>query len=433
MSFVSSRSNALPSATLPFSIYLLSLCSFAFGLCEFIAAGLLTPMARDLHASVAAAGGAIAAYALGAAIGAPILTALLARHSERRLLVAAMAVLAAGGLAMAVAPALGALLGVRFVVGLAHGVFMAVASHAATSLVDPSRAGRALSVVWLGLTLALAGGVPLGTWLGAVASWRWVFAAIGVLALCGGAGLLRAMPRVHRRRIGPGQPARHPAAGAAAGGRRGGAGQRGHFQLFHVCLALPAAAGRTRWGLAGRRHAVLWRVRHRRQPAGRLVRGSSFRAACRHAGAGRAGAQPAGLLCAARLARRLAGPVRQPGPAVLCPRHPVHRALAAPGAAALPGQRCRGGRLEHRRLQCGDGRRWSAGRQPDRRLWLAQHRHRRRAGGAAGHAAAVVPVAQTRRAALVFAFKCPLPLAYTGLQKAVQDKGETGQCNADRF
>ena len=199
MSFVSSRSNALPSATLPFSIYLLSLCSFAFGLCEFIAAGLLTPMARDLHASVAAAGGAIAAYALGAAIGAPILTALLARHSERRLLVAAMAVLAAGSLAMAVAPALGALLGVRFVVGLAHGVFMAVASHAATSLVDPSRAGRALSIVWLGLTLALAGGVPLGTWLGAVASWRWVFAAIGVLALCGGAGLLRAMPRVHRQ------------------------------------------------------------------------------------------------------------------------------------------------------------------------------------------------------------------------------------------
>ena len=68
------------AASLPPAIYLLSLCSFAFGLSEFIAAGLLTPMARDLHASVAAAGGAIAAYALGAAIGAPILTAMLARR-----------------------------------------------------------------------------------------------------------------------------------------------------------------------------------------------------------------------------------------------------------------------------------------------------------------------------------------------------------------
>lgn len=152
MSIVSSRSRALPP-----SIYWLSLCSFAFGLCEFIAAGLLSPMARDLHAGVAATGGAIAAYALGA------------------------------------------LLGVRFAVGLAHGVFMAVASHAATSLVDPSRAGRALSIVWLGLILALAGGVPLGTWLGAVASWRWVFAAIGVLALCGGAGLHCAMPAARQQ------------------------------------------------------------------------------------------------------------------------------------------------------------------------------------------------------------------------------------------
>ena len=194
MSIVSSRSRALPP-----SIYWLSLCSFAFGLCEFIAAGLLTPMARDLHAGVAATGGAIAAYALGAAIGAPILTAMLARLPTRQVLVASMLVLAAGSVAMAQAPALGALLGVRFAVGLAHGVFMAVASHAATSLVDPSRAGKALSIVWLGLTLALAGGVPLGTWLGAVASWRWVFAAIGVLALCAGAGLRCAMPAARQK------------------------------------------------------------------------------------------------------------------------------------------------------------------------------------------------------------------------------------------
>ena len=198
MSTVSLRA-AAPPAALPPAIYLLSLCSFAFGLSEFIAAGLLSGMARDLHASVAAAGGAIAAYALGAAIGAPILTAMLSRWPERQVLVVTMAVLAGGSLAMAVAPALGALLGVRFVVGLAHGVFMAVASHAATSLVDPARAGRALSIVWLGLTLALAGGVPLGTWLGALSSWRWVFAAIGVLALGGGAGLRCAMPSARQR------------------------------------------------------------------------------------------------------------------------------------------------------------------------------------------------------------------------------------------
>lgn len=187
------------TTALPPAIYLLSLCSFAFGLSEFIAAGLLSSMAGDLQTSVAATGGAIAAYALGAAIGAPVLTAMLAHRPERQVLAATMAVLALGSLAMAAAPALGWLLAVRFVVGLAHGVFMAVASHAATGLVEPGRAGRALAIVWLGLTLALAGGVPLGTWLGALLSWRSVFAVIGLLALCGGVGLLWAMPSVQKQ------------------------------------------------------------------------------------------------------------------------------------------------------------------------------------------------------------------------------------------
>ena len=180
---------------MPIAIYLLSLCSFAFGLSEFIAAGLLSGMARALHASVAATGGAIAAYALGAAIGAPILTALLARRSDRLVLTATMLVLAVGSVGMAGAPGLTGLLLLRFLVGLAHGVFMAVASNAATRLVDPSRSGRALAVVWLGLTLALACGVPLGTWLGEFWSWRAVFAAIAVLALAGGMGLPWAMPK----------------------------------------------------------------------------------------------------------------------------------------------------------------------------------------------------------------------------------------------
>ena len=184
---------------MPIAIYLLSLCSFAFGLSEFIAAGLLSGMARELHASVAATGGAIAAYALGAAIGAPILTALLARFPDRLVLAATMLVLAVGSVGMAGAPGLTSLLLLRFLVGLAHGVFMAVASNAATRLVEPSRSGRALAVVWLGLTLALACGVPLGTWLGELWSWRAVFAAIAVLALAGGMGLPWAMPTASLR------------------------------------------------------------------------------------------------------------------------------------------------------------------------------------------------------------------------------------------
>lgn len=175
---------------MPVAIYVFSLCTFAFGLSEFVVAGLVSAIAVDLESQIAAVGTAIAAYALGASIGAPFITALLAHCKDRNILLLAMAVLAVGSVLMSASPNLPMLLAVRFVVGLGHGVFMAVASDAATQLVPPARSGRALSVVWLGLTLALAVGVPLGTFLGSLWSWRAIFLAIGALSLAGMLGLL---------------------------------------------------------------------------------------------------------------------------------------------------------------------------------------------------------------------------------------------------
>lgn len=180
---------------MPAAIYVFSLCAFAFGLSEFVVAGLLTAIADDLDAPISLVGTAIAAYALGAAIGAPFITALVVHWRDRHILLLATALLGVGSLLMSASPNLGVLLAVRFVVGLGHGVFMAVASDAATRLVDPQRSGRALSVVWIGLTLALAIGVPLGTYLGSLWSWRVVFMAIGVLSVGGMLGLVLCMPR----------------------------------------------------------------------------------------------------------------------------------------------------------------------------------------------------------------------------------------------
>ena len=196
---------------MPVAVYLFSVCTFAFGLSEFVVAGLVSAMAEGLHARIEAVGSAIAAYAFGAAIGAPLITALVSHWRDRRILGWAMAVLALGSALMSVSATLPILLVVRFGVGLAHGVFMAVASDAATRLVDEARAGRAVAVVWIGLTLALALGVPLGTFLGSVWSWRAVFAAIGVLALVGMAGLWWCMPA---RDAGAQSPQHRPSAWA---------------------------------------------------------------------------------------------------------------------------------------------------------------------------------------------------------------------------
>lgn len=180
---------------MPVVVYVFSLCTFAFGFSEFVVAGLVSAIADDLNASIGTSGTAIAAYALGAAIGAPVVTALCTRWQDRSVLLVALCVLAIGSLAMALAPTIPILLATRFIVGLAHGLFMAVAADAAVKHVDKARAGRALSLVWVGLTLALALGVPLGTFLGSLWSWRIVFGAISVLGLLGMGGLILAMPR----------------------------------------------------------------------------------------------------------------------------------------------------------------------------------------------------------------------------------------------
>lgn len=211
---------------MPAAIYVFSLCAFAFGLSEFVVAGLLTAIADALDARISLVGTAIAAYALGAAIGAPFITALVAHWRDRQILLLATALLGLGSLLMSASPNLVTLLVIRFVVGLGHGVFMAVASDAATRLVEPQRSGRALSVVWIGLTLALAFGVPIGTYLGSVWSWRVVFLTIGALSVAGMLGLALCMPR----------------GGAADPSARGGA-WKGIQAITHPQLLMTAGIG----------------------------------------------------------------------------------------------------------------------------------------------------------------------------------------------
>jgi MFS family permease len=99
-----------------------------------------------------------------------------------------------GNLLAAFATHLTPLLAARLLSGLAHGVFFAVASSVATRLVPPKRAGAALALVFGGVTVAMALGVPAGTWLGSVLPWQWIFALIAGCGLIGSLGLAWWMP-----------------------------------------------------------------------------------------------------------------------------------------------------------------------------------------------------------------------------------------------
>lgn len=179
---------------MPIVIHVFALCAFAIGFTEFISIGLAASLAASLRASAAHVGLAVTLYAAGVVVGAPLLTALASGWSRKRLLLVAMlAFTAANGLA-ALSSALPQLLAARLLSGLAHGVFFAVASSVATRLVVQQRAGEALSLVFGGVTVAMALGVPAGTWLGSVLPWQWIFALIAICGLVGALGIARWMP-----------------------------------------------------------------------------------------------------------------------------------------------------------------------------------------------------------------------------------------------
>ena len=92
-------------------------------------------------------------------IGAPVLTTLAGRMPRKRLLLSLLMLFIAGNAFAAFAPGYESLIVARFLTGLAHGVFFAIA----TSLVAPDKQSSAITLVFLGLTVALVTGVPLGT------------------------------------------------------------------------------------------------------------------------------------------------------------------------------------------------------------------------------------------------------------------------------
>jgi DHA1 family inner membrane transport protein len=79
---------------------------------------------------------------------------------------------------------------------LNHGAFFGVGSIVAASVVAPDKRAGAVAAMFMGLTLATIGGVPLAAWFGEVFGWRtafWGITGLGVLAM---AALWFALPNV---------------------------------------------------------------------------------------------------------------------------------------------------------------------------------------------------------------------------------------------
>lgn len=172
----------------PAGLVALALGGFGIGLTEFVILGLLPEVAADFEVTIPQAGYLVSGYALSVAVGGVLVTAGTAHLRPKRVLVGLMVLFVAGNLLSAVAETYAVMMAGRVVAALCHGAFFGIGSVLAASLVPPDRKARAISIMFLGLTLANVLGVPLGTLLGQNLGWRstfWTITAIGVVALVG--------------------------------------------------------------------------------------------------------------------------------------------------------------------------------------------------------------------------------------------------------
>jgi predicted MFS family arabinose efflux permease len=163
-------------------IYVLTLCTFAFGSAAFIFAGLLEEMARDLGVSTAVAGQLQTAYVLTSAALGPVVAWGLGRLDRRLVVILGLSIGLVLHLACALAPNFESLLVVRALAGVAGAMSGPAASVAAAALVPPERRGSALAMVSGGMTLAFVVGIPMGSVAGAMFGWRATFVVAALLA-----------------------------------------------------------------------------------------------------------------------------------------------------------------------------------------------------------------------------------------------------------
>lgn len=163
----------------------LFLAAFAFGTAEFVIAGVLPEVASGLGITIPVAGYLVTGYAIGIAIGGPLLAVATKKYSRKTVILSLGAVFTVGQVLCALAPSFEWLMVARVLVAVVHGTYFGIAAIVAVKLVPEDKRGFAVALILSGLTVSNILGVPGGTAIGTAFGWRatfWAVAALGLAA-----------------------------------------------------------------------------------------------------------------------------------------------------------------------------------------------------------------------------------------------------------
>ncbi len=157
--------------------------SFALVSAEFLPAGLLTPMARDLGISEGTAGQVVTATASVGAITALFSNVLIGRLNRKTVLVALTALAVGSNILAATASEFWLLLVGRAGLGIALSGFWALSVAVVARLVGTNATGRGMAIVTLGVSLATIAAPSMGALISDWLGWRTAMALTAGLAV----------------------------------------------------------------------------------------------------------------------------------------------------------------------------------------------------------------------------------------------------------
>ncbi len=156
----------------------MALCVALLIASEFMPVSLLTPIARDLHASDGMAGQAISISGLFAVMTSLLIATVASRFDRRHVLMAMTAIMLLSLVTIAIAPSFLVLMMARAVLGIVIGGFWSLATATVMRLVPAASVPRALGLVYTGNAVATAFAAPIGSYVGDIIGWRGVFWAM---------------------------------------------------------------------------------------------------------------------------------------------------------------------------------------------------------------------------------------------------------------
>lgn len=170
------------SASTWFAVLSMAATSFALVSAEFLPAGLLTPMARDLGISEGTAGQVVTATASVGAVTAMLSNVLIGRLNRKIVLVGLSALAIASNTLAAVATDFWLLLLGRAGLGIALSAFWALSVAVVARLVGTNATGRGMAIVTLGVSLATIAAPSMGALISDWLGWRSAMAMTAGLA-----------------------------------------------------------------------------------------------------------------------------------------------------------------------------------------------------------------------------------------------------------